>query len=1723
MLAERMVFSETYGSAWIKETSMSRLSRVVLVMVVFGLWNSPARAQAPVSEPIDLSAAANRGFADETAWDGQGGWTDEGPNNDLGSLEPGEKVFSGVRFRVIDPAANGGKSCVVLMDPGYERRGKKFVKPQASASIAMNGQRYRFLYLLHAMGWAPDDELVIGRMILHFADGTSETVEVRSTVDVTNWHKPQALRNAAPVWTGRNRTSDIGLFLSKFAVPDKPIQRLELKVAERAWGIVAISGSRDDIAMPAYEAVSFDFSFPAMKKDYPAVTWAPKILEAMKDVAPLEPRVGAQDGLAKAWLHGQWKILPVLNPSSQQPREITKAELFVPSFFGASKDYQRAAYAPQPAAWSKATQVWYSANVRVPEALKGSPVMLHFDGVDFLGAVFADGQLLKIHTSRFNGFDVELPESVQAGKTVNLSVFCLKIGEAIRNQKCPFMQGTKGGYELGGINAPVYLYAGTPLGLNRLKIETSVARKQISFTVAAGRVRQGYRVQPVITDYEGRPVEAPALEAKPAAASMQWSADWPNPRLWSQDDPYLYRLSLNVLDEAGNVVGTHPQHFGFREVSLRGNELCLNGVPARMFGVSCNHQTVDSWARTDEEYNYRLFRAYREHFGVNAARFHHMPIYPAQLRAADRAGLLTINQSGLWTFGRFANYRAKDEFLRNMKTELAEWVWRDVNSPATMIWDVENEYVSGSPEWQDVWLKLDEIVKTVDTTRPTEHSGAGPYLRKPQPIMHYHCRENYDEVFEKMDTGKWPVTIFGEYWIGTRGGKSVLTLPRETFTVEQFDRLWLRCLEEKVVLQRIHGAAGMFPFFQIENGTRVGDLDIPANAKFDASSFNPIRITDRHELNTLREIEPQINPLFSETCRRMYAPVAGLWRERSHSFEAGKPARRTLYLANDTMSPKRLSVSVTLKIAGQEQTALTLDETFAPGQTRDVEVTIPACQTPGRGELVVTIGYDGGKFVNAKPAQVIAVPAEGKGRTVRVYGGGEALAGALQAAGWQVTPVRDIAAGDSVLVIGENALTPADSVPVQDVLRAKGQQVLVLAQKNVSFEDTLGLAFNTPGAREYSFFASAHNRALLKGQSPDYDYPGGYGRSYNGTYTLPLPGALMPPAVERLFAGTRFEDMPCVRYELPEGNAIFCQLNLQANFETDARSRALLGELLHLLDDKPTRKEGALYVRNEKFREALAGRGFAVADKPEGAALAVVEEREYLQSPALQQAANVLVFNVSGREAIDGRAVRRSPTRHFTTFLVSPTVPGLWDLTTGTFHEIMEAGKFGHSINPPVLPQLKMDRSAPAVVGKTASVNYDVFEPNNYRAVACFYEDGGKRRWITGFDDSQNLVPAMALSIAREMSLAFSRRAAHRIYTVATAREVEIDGNLQDWTYEGDVNLRNWARALPLMFGEGPSLGILYAMADKETFYLAFAANEKTLSAGGDDSLTLTMGENRIELTRQPDGKAALTLNGKPVPEARVAWAALSEPFGDAGTRAAALTPGVAIEACLPRARLSLGSAMKSRIAIRSGGKTYSYPQAENGDEKEAYFTMKMDGAAKKWDARVDISSRDRKVPLEPIGATPGTSFGHPTWGQGDARNYSLVGQWKVGPVDWETTTMRFRAKADGEIRLTLRSQYKTVNGKPLAVWIFYDRIEAKGMTVANGDFEKASGDQPVGWQLWSGAESGKAQYLRDGTALSGQACVKLWHNTPAVQNLTVKKDQEIALTVSAKLAEAPE
>ncbi|MBN8215187.1 MAG: hypothetical protein J0L75_01025 [Spirochaetes bacterium] len=208
------------------------------------IWLDDLAFFAQETKPLDISGLANRGFRDETAGDGKGGWTDQG-DNDLRGMKGGPLSLAGVDFKVLDSANNGGKSAIVL-------------RPSQAPSFAGEAAipvetTCDYLYLLHAAAWAGAGAPV-GSIVWEYGDGTTRTTAVVSGDQVGDWWGGLARNAFSKGYDDLNPShKPVYLFVTGFAnpVPEKPVKRAVLKSAEKGQAIwmvlAAVAGTGDNV------------------------------------------------------------------------------------------------------------------------------------------------------------------------------------------------------------------------------------------------------------------------------------------------------------------------------------------------------------------------------------------------------------------------------------------------------------------------------------------------------------------------------------------------------------------------------------------------------------------------------------------------------------------------------------------------------------------------------------------------------------------------------------------------------------------------------------------------------------------------------------------------------------------------------------------------------------------------------------------------------------------------------------------------------------------------------------------------------------------------------------------------------------------------------------------------------------------------------------------------------------------------------------------------------------------------------------------------------------------------------------------------------------------------------------------------------------------------------------------------------------------------------------
>jgi beta-glucuronidase len=163
----------------------------------------------------------------------------------------------------------------------------------------------------------------------------------------------------------------------------------------------------------------------------------------------------------------------------------------------------------------------------------------------------------------------------------------------------------------------------------------------------------------------------------------------PDARLWCPDDPYLYTLTVTLVEEE-QVIDRYALEVGIRTIAVEGDQILLNGEPIFLTGFG-RHEDFPVHGRGLNMPLIVKDYALLKWVGANSYRTAHYPYAEEQMRMADREGILVIDEIpavGLSFDDGEENISAR---LARCKQQIAELVARDKNHPSVIMWSVANE------------------------------------------------------------------------------------------------------------------------------------------------------------------------------------------------------------------------------------------------------------------------------------------------------------------------------------------------------------------------------------------------------------------------------------------------------------------------------------------------------------------------------------------------------------------------------------------------------------------------------------------------------------------------------------------------------------------------------------------------------------------------------------------------------------------------------------------------------------------------------------------------------------------------------------------------------------------------------------------------------------------------------------------------------------------------
>lgn len=402
---------------------------------------------------------------------------------------------------------------------------------------------------------------------------------------------------------------------------------------------------------------------------------------------------------------------------------------------------------------------WYRKHFTVEKKDSANRYSISFDGVYRNADCWLNGFYLGKNQSGYIGAEYDISDYIHYGKENVLVV------------RADASQYEGWFYEGAGIYRHVWLnrYNDLHFESNRTFIKTSVkgdSAAVISIETSLkneGSVFNGGLMTATITDRSGNIIaqtkDLPVAVKNGQSKVFIQSINLKKPKLWSLEDPYLYRVTVSINNN-GKILDEQHVRIGIRNISLTAKGLFLNGKFVKIKGVNNHQDHAGVGAALPDYLQYYRIRLLKE-LGVNAYRTSHNAPTPELLDACDSLGMLVLDEQRLLN----SSTEYTDQFER--------LILRDRNHPSVFLWSIGNEegYIQTTEIGKRIAQTLLSKQKELDPTRSSTYAADVPNVFKGVneviPVRGFNYREDAVAAYHK-DHPDQPI-------IGTEMGSTVTT------------------------------------------------------------------------------------------------------------------------------------------------------------------------------------------------------------------------------------------------------------------------------------------------------------------------------------------------------------------------------------------------------------------------------------------------------------------------------------------------------------------------------------------------------------------------------------------------------------------------------------------------------------------------------------------------------------------------------------------------------------------------------------------------------------------------------------------------------------------------------------------------------------------------------------------------------------------------------------
>ena len=368
---------------------------------------------------------------------------------------------------------------------------------------------------------------------------------------------------------------------------------------------------------------------------------------------------------------------------------------------------------------------WYKKTLTIPQVYKNQHVFLLFEAANQVTTLYVNGkQIEKEHIGGYTTFARDITNAVKSGE----NSIMIKVNNAHNDEIVP--QAADFSF-YGGIYRDIQLIITKPvhfqvanLGANSVFITTpgvSKTTSKVAVKSKLNRPKKGdFLVRHTLYDAQDNLIKN---VVEPTSYGKEQISEFTvnTPKLWSPEDPYLYKLVSEIINKKEEVLDRIENPVGFRWFNFDPNNgFFINGKLTKLIGTNRHQDFLGKANAVSDEIHRNDMRLLKD-MGINFLRIAHYPQDPAILEMCNKYGFVSTLEIP------FVDKAAANEAgKQNSINMLKEAIRFNYNNPAIVAWNLGNETTMKKPStfgdkyvkhFVDTHKSLAQTIKDEDPTR----------------------------------------------------------------------------------------------------------------------------------------------------------------------------------------------------------------------------------------------------------------------------------------------------------------------------------------------------------------------------------------------------------------------------------------------------------------------------------------------------------------------------------------------------------------------------------------------------------------------------------------------------------------------------------------------------------------------------------------------------------------------------------------------------------------------------------------------------------------------------------------------------------------------------------------------------------------------------------------------------------------------------------------------